>query len=68
MSEDLQTETIEKKQRTPRNYESIKKGALSLGLKERVELRNRLTLSIDSEIKEMQERLNMATELVNGKA
>lgn len=56
-----------KNSRTPRNYESIEKGALSLDLKERVELRNRLTLSIDSEIKEMQERLNMATELVNGK-
>lgn len=64
--ETITTETKEKAARTPRNYESIEKGALSLELKERVELRNRLTLSIDGEIKEMQEKLTLATQLVNG--
>lgn len=57
---------LEKQQRTPRNYESIEKGALALELKERVELRNKLTVSIDQEVKEMEEKLNTAKGLVNG--
>ena len=62
----MSTETKEKKQRTPRDYASIEKGALALELKERLELRNRLTQSITGELKEMEEKYKEATKLING--
>lgn len=58
---------LEKQPRIPRNYESIEKGALELELKDRVALRNNLTLSIDAELKEMKEKLQQAESIVNGK-
>lgn len=65
MIEDV-VEKMEKKSRTPRNYESIEKGALELELKERVELKKRLSESIDTEVKEMEEKLKAAKEIVGG--
>lgn len=58
---------MEKQSRTPRNYDSIEKGALALELKERVELRNKLTKSIDDELAEMKDKLKEAESIVNGK-
>lgn len=63
----MTTETKEKSTRTPRDYASIEKGALSLGLSERVELRKSLELSIDAELKDLETQFNRAKELVNGK-
>lgn len=60
-------EKAEKKDRIPRQYESIEKGALSLELKERVDLRNKLTESIDLELKSMKEKLQEVESIVNGK-
>lgn len=57
------TEPI-KKQRTPRDYASIEKGALALDLKDRVNLRNNLTDSIDSELNQMEEKLANAKAIV----
>lgn len=58
--------TTEKKTRTPRNYESIEKGALALDLGERVDLKNRLVESISDELKWLEEQLKKATTIVNG--
>jgi len=58
---------LEKQPRTPRNYESIQKGALELDLKERVALREALTKSINDEIKQREDDFLAAKELVNGK-
>lgn len=63
MIEDV-IKTLEKQPRVPRNYESIEKGALALELKERVDLRNRLTISINVEVKEMEDKLTAAKEIV----
>lgn len=63
----MTTETKDRQPRTPRNYESIEKGALALDLKERVELRKRLEESIDAEVKEMKVKLEQAEQIVNGK-
>lgn len=60
-------EKLEKQSRVPRNSESIEKGALALDLKERVDLRNKLTVSIDNELKEMKLKVAEAEEIVNGK-
>ena len=56
-----------KQTRTPKDYNSIEAGALKLELEDRVNLRNRLSLSIDGEIKEMEEKFNAAKALLNGK-
>jgi len=42
--------TTEKKPRTPRNSDSITKGALSLPLQERVDLKKALEASISQEV------------------
>lgn len=60
-------EKLEKQSRVPRNGEAIEKGALALDLKERVDLRNKLTVSIDDELKAMKEKLKEAEGIVNGK-
>lgn len=58
-------EKIEKQSRVPRNGEAIEKGALSLDLKERVDLRNKLSESIAKELAEMKEKLKEAESIVN---
>lgn len=63
----MTTETKEKQSRTPRDYSSIEKGALSLGLSERVELKKSLEASIEAEVKDLETQFNRAKELVNGK-
>lgn len=60
----LIVEGAEKKPRTARKPESITAGALSLTLKERVELRKQLTSSIDAEVKKLKEDADLAAELV----
>jgi len=47
--------------RTPRNGESILKGALKLNLADRVELKKQLETSIAAEVKQMQELIESAT-------
>ena len=66
--------TTEKKTRTPRNVESIRIGALGLSLQEKVSLRNELTKSIEDQLKQISDDLDMKAhelsktrELVNGK-
>lgn len=56
--------TKPKQTRTPKKYGLVEKAALSLELKDRVELRNRLTLSIEGELKELEEKFNKAKALV----
>lgn len=41
---------IKKQERTPRQYDSIRNGALNLSLKERVQLKAELTKSIVDEV------------------
>lgn len=61
-------ETKEKATRTPRDYSSIEKGALALELKDRVELRKNLEISIDAELRKLKETLAQAEQIVNGKS
>ena len=56
----------EKKTRTPKNAESITKGALSLNLAERVKLKAALENSIEAELKEKENELAEAKKIVNG--
>jgi nitrogen-specific signal transduction histidine kinase len=61
------TEVKEKKTRTPKNAESITKGAANLSLEDKIKLRDYLTEIIAKEndaIQTMAERFNI---LVNGK-
>lgn len=46
----MSTETTETKKRTPRDFESISKGALSLPLADRVALKKELDKSISDEV------------------
>ncbi len=64
----MSTQTTGKKQRIPRGFDSILSGAKSLPLKERVDLANALTVSINEEVKALKEAANVAELLVtNGK-
>lgn len=45
-----------KKTKTPRNYDSILKGALALDLPERVNLKNELIKSIKKEVDDLQQQ------------
>ena len=56
--------TDTKKPRTPRNYESIKNGALSLSLEERAKLRDELIASVKNEVEQMQAATKLAEQLV----
>ena len=47
--------------RTPRNVESILKGALKLKLPERIELKKQLEASIAAEVKSLQDLIQVAT-------
>lgn len=58
--------TTEKKTRTPRTFESITAGALSLLLAERAELCKRLKESIQQEVEKAQEQAKQAGELLKG--
>jgi exoribonuclease R len=54
----------EKKPRVPRNFDTILAGAKSLTLKERVDLRNALTVTIDEEVKALRGAADEAAKLV----
>lgn len=62
------TDTTEKKTRTPRSYDSIKAGALSLTLQERVDLKAALTTSITDEVQALKTQAELAAKIVEGKA
>jgi hypothetical protein len=55
-----------KKTRTPRNNESIFKGALSLPLQERVDLKWQLDKSIAEEVETIKEAAKKAESIANG--
>lgn len=55
-----------KKTRTPKNAESITKGALSLSLAEKVELVKTLKLSISKEVDAINEAAKEASAIANG--
>jgi len=55
-----------KKTRTPKNYDSIAKGAVSLSLGERVRLVKLLQDSITDEVETLNEVAKQATALANG--
>ena len=57
--------TTEKKPRTPRNSDSITKGALSLQLQERVELKKQLEASIQAEVAYLQEKAEEAKNIAS---
>jgi hypothetical protein len=60
------TLTKVKKTRTPRNNESIFKGALSLPLQDRVELVNKLKESITAEVETIKAAAAQAEKIANG--
>lgn len=53
--------------RTPKDYAAIERGAAELPLKDKVMLRNNLTLQIETELKSLEENFRAAKELINGK-
>lgn len=63
MSEEIKKE---KKTRTPRNYENILKGAMSLSLAEKVNLVKELKVVIQSEVDAASKAAADAAETVNG--
>lgn len=56
-----------KKTRTPKDYNAIEKGALNLSLQDRVNLRNNLSISVEAELKDMEEKYNAAKAMLAGK-
>lgn len=62
----MQTVTKERKTRTPKNIESITKGALALSLKDRVELVHKLKDSIQAEVETINEAAKQASTIANG--
>lgn len=61
------TEVKEKKQRTPKDHNSIYRAALAMDLENRVELRNQLTDSIALEVEALELQFEKAKKLSNGK-
>lgn len=61
--ENLNGEKKQRKSPVPQDYTRIAQGALSQPLQKRVELRNDLTLSINAELKELEETWNAAKKL-----
>lgn len=59
--------TDKKTTRTPRNAETITKGALSLTFQEQVELLRTLEKNIQAELTRLQEQAESAAKLVNTK-
>ena len=62
----MTTET--KKTRTPKNADSITKGALALPLQERVDLVGKLEDSIQQEVDTLKEAASKAEKIMNGGA
>lgn len=62
----MTTELKEKKTRTPRNYENILKGALTLTLADKVNLVKELKTSIQQEVDTAAFVAKEANDLVNG--
>lgn len=62
----MATEKKPRKSPVPQDAARITAGALNLPLEEKVALRNSLTLSIDSELKEMESKYNQAKKLITG--
>ena len=60
------TDTKEKKTRTPKNIDSIRKGALNLPLNERVLLRDNLTSSIEDEVAIKRQEYEDAEKIAGG--
>lgn len=60
----MNTETNPAKTRVPRNFDSILKGALSLSLKERVDLVNAVTSANQEEVKVLKQQADEATKLL----
>ena len=55
-----------RKSPVPQNGDRIREGALKLPLDKKVLLRNELTLSIDQELSDMEEKFNQAKKLIGG--
>lgn len=55
--------TDKKTTRTPRSFESILKGALSLSLKEQADLRNALNSAITKKVTELKQEAEEAEEI-----
>lgn len=62
----METLTKPKQTKTPRQFESIEKGALALLLEDRVMLKKSIQLSIENELKQKQADYEKAAKLVNG--
>jgi len=62
------TEVKTRKPRTPRNTESVTKGALALPLQERVDLVGKLEDSIQQEVDTLKEAASKAEKIMNGGA
>ena len=60
------TEVKTRKPRTPRNTESVTKGALALPLQERVDLVTKLNESIKSEVETIKAAAAHAEKIANG--
>lgn len=58
----------DKVKRTPRTYESIEKGALALGLQERVTLSKALNASIAKEVSDLKVQAENAAKIANGQS
>lgn len=56
-----------KKTKTPRNYDSILKGALALELEDRVNLKRELIKSIETEVKDLKQKAELAENLMQDK-
>jgi hypothetical protein len=50
----------------PSNVERITQGALAMELKDRVELRNKLTASVDKELEDLENKLKESRNIANG--
>jgi len=64
-----QNTAAEKKTRkspVPQNFDRITQGALKLPLKERVDLKNALSASIEKELADLEEILKVSRNLANG--
>jgi hypothetical protein len=63
----MTTTATETKKRTPRDYDSIEKGALAMPLTDRVKLKNALITSIDEEVTRLGEQAKQAAEIAGVK-
>lgn len=62
----MTTETKTRKPRTPRNTESVTKGALALPLQERVDLMKAIQDSITAEVETIKAAAAQAEKIANG--